>query len=226
METLPRRLDRLMREAGYNPRSLSLAASLGTTAVRDIVEGRIASPRYATLRALADILGVGVEYLAGNDAGGQADPGRGRSADPGLPPAEVRTVTAGVRDLPVYGAAQGGPEGAMVVSSEAIQWVHRPEPLLTVAAGYGVFVVGESMSPAYEQGDIALVHPSLPPRRGADVILIRHDPDGTRHVLIKRLTGWSDDVWHVRQYNPARDFDLLRAEWHEVQAIVGKYHAR
>jgi phage repressor protein C with HTH and peptisase S24 domain len=218
-ETLPDRLDRLMREAGYNPRSLSLKASLGATAVRDIIDGRIASPRYATIEALARVLGVGVELLAnGVPAPTQA-------------PVEAVPEPAQARDLPVYGAAQGGAAqggtgGAMLVSSEPIQWVSRPEPLMTVRAGYGVYIVGESMSPAYEQGDIALVHPALPARRGADVILIRHDPDGTRHVLVKRLVGWTDETWRVRQYNPAAEFDLPRAEWAEIQTILGKYNAR
>jgi phage repressor protein C with HTH and peptisase S24 domain len=58
------------------------------------------------------------------------------------------------------------------------------------------------------------------------VILIRQDPDGVRHVLVKRLIGWTDENWRVRQYNPARDFDLPRAEWSEIQTIVGKYNAR
>lgn len=215
-ETLPERLDRLMREAGYNPRSLSLKASLGATAVRDIIDGRIASPRYQTLQALAGILGIKVEYLA---SGGAADPRQAVEA--------VRAPSlADPRDLPVYGAAQGGVGGAMLVSSDPIQYVSRPQPLLTVRSGYGVFVVGESMSPAYEQGDIALVHPSLPPRRGADVILIRHDVDGTRHVLVKRLIGWTDEAWRVKQYNPAGEFELPRADWAEIQTIVGKYNGR
>jgi phage repressor protein C with HTH and peptisase S24 domain len=211
-ETLTQRLTRLMRQAGYNPRSLSLAAALGPTAVRDILDGRIASPRYATLQALAAVLGVGVDHLAGAEA-----------------TTETTTTTTApppARDLPVYGAAQGGSEGAMLVSSDPIQWLGRPDPLQTVRSGYGVFVVGESMIPAYEQGDIALVHPSLPPRRNADVILTRHDPDGTLHVLIKRLIGWTDDSWKVRQYNPEREFDLPRALWRDVQTIVGKYNAR
>jgi len=215
-ETLPDRLDRLMREAGYNPRSLSLKAALGVTAVRDIIDGRIASPRYQTLEALAGALGVGVEYLV-NGVPGPVAPSA--AAEPGAqadPP----------RDLPVYGAAQGGSEGVMLVSSEPIQRVSRPEPLMTVRAGYGVYIVGESMSPAYEQGDVALVHPGLPPRRGADVILIRQDPDGTRHVLVKRLVGWTDGAWRLRQYNPAAEFELPRAEWAEIQTIVGKYNAR
>lgn len=221
-EPVSDRLARLMRQAGHTARSLSLAASLGPTAVRDIVEGRIASPRYATLQALAAVLGVGVEYLATGELAqdfAAPEPGGAGSARAGAGGDSDRT-------LPVYGAAQGGSEGAMLISSDPIQWLGRPDPLLTVRSGYGVYVVGESMIPAYEQGDVALVHPSLPPRRGADVVLTRIEPDGTRHVLIKRLVGWTDEAWRVRQYNPEREFELPRAEWREVQTIVGRYNSR
>jgi phage repressor protein C with HTH and peptisase S24 domain len=200
-----------MRDAGYNPRSLSLTASLGMTAVRDILEGRIGSPRYSTLSALAKVLGVTVAYLASGETS---------------VPVEGASPEMLARDFPVYGAAQGGPSGAMAMSSDPIQRISRPDPLLTVKTGYGVFVVGESMSPAYEQGDIALVHPKLPAKRGADVILMRREPDGTPHVLIKHLIGWTDTDWRVRQYNPPLEYDLPKAEWTEVETIVGRYNAR
>ncbi len=211
--TLAGRLERAMRDAGYNPRSLSLAASLGMTNVRDILEGRVASPRYNTLEALAKVLGVSVGYLAGGEAGAAAEPAPGLS-------------TVDPRDFPIYGAAEGGARGAMSVSADPIQRIARPDPLLTVGSSFGIYVVGESMSPAYEQGDIALIHPGLPPRRGADVILSRPEPDGTRHVLIKQLIGWDDANWKVRQYNPPKEFDLPKAEWREVQTVVGRYNAR
>jgi transcriptional regulator with XRE-family HTH domain len=207
-ETFTGRLERAMRDAGYNPRSLSLAAGLGMTAVRDIVDGRIGSPRYATIEALAKVLGVTVAFLANGEPGA----------------AETAAIEA--RDFPIYGAALSGSNGVMVRSSDPIQQIARPDSLLTVISSYGVFVVGEAMSPAYEQGDIALVHPSLPPRRGADVILSRRGPDGTTHLLIRCLLGWSDTEWQVRQHNPAKEFKLPRDEWTEIQTIVGRYNAR
>ena len=203
-----------MRRAGYNPTSLAVAASLGGTAVRDIIDGRIASPRYATIQALARVLDVSPTVLA---EGGDISHGR---AAGGV------STSARSSDLPVYSAAEGGTAGSMVVSSDPIQWVHRPEPLLTVSAGYGVFVVGESMVPAYDQGDVALVHPSAPPRRGSDVILFRQEADGTRHVLLKRLIGWTEKTWRVRQYNPAKEFNLTRTIWQDVHTVVGRYNAR
>jgi transcriptional regulator with XRE-family HTH domain len=210
VETLSARLERAMRDAGYNPRSLSLAAELGMTAVRDILDERVASPRYATLSSLAKVLGVSAEYLA---TGEQTEN-----------PAPV-SAAAAVRDFPIYAAARGGDEGALVMDSSPIQYIARPDPLLTVMAAFGVYVVGESMSPAYEQGDIALVHPGLPPRRGADVILTRPDAHGTPDALIKHLVGWDEIAWKLRQYNPPRDFTLPRAEW-TVKTIVGRYNAR
>jgi phage repressor protein C with HTH and peptisase S24 domain len=213
-QTLTSRLERAMRDAGYNPRSLSLAAGLGMTAVRDILDGRVASPRAHTLEALARLLGVNVGWLMNGEAA-EAQPSAPAPAPAAVP-----------RDFPVYGAAQGGPSGAMSMSSDAIQHIARPDPLMTVKAGYGIYVVGESMSPAYEQGDIALVHRGLPPRRQSDVILIRREPDGTPHALIKHLLGWTDDSWRVRQYNPPSEYELPRDEWKEVETIVGRYNAR
>jgi phage repressor protein C with HTH and peptisase S24 domain len=216
-QTLTSRLERAMRDAGYNPRSLSLAAGLGMTAVRDILDGRIASPRYQTVEALARLLGVSVAWLMNGEAAAEAQP----SAAPPAPAAVQR-------DFPVYGAAQGGPSGAMAMSSDPIQHIACPDPLMTVKAGsgYGIYVVGESMSPAYEQGDIALVHRGLPPRRHSDVILVRREADGTPHALIKHLVGWTDAAWRVRQYNPPAEYELPRGEWTEIETIVGRYNAR
>ena len=222
IETLSDRLDRLMRIAGYNPSSLSRTAGLGQTAVRDILEGRVASPRYATLQAIAAVLGISVNVLVQEGDAETPD----LVSFPARPPTSTFGAPPNLRDLPIFAAAEGGSSGALIMSSDPIQWIRRPEPLLTVTSAYGVFVVGDSMDPAYQQGDVVLIHPSLPPRRDADVILFREDPDGTRHVLLKRLIGWTERKWQVRQYNPEKAFDLSRSKWHEAQTVVGRYNSR
>ncbi|HYC63999.1 MAG TPA: S24 family peptidase [Reyranellaceae bacterium] len=125
-------------------------------------------------------------------------------------------------DLPVYASAEGG-GGAIVITSEPIDFVRRPEPLLSVRDGYGCYVIGDSMSPAYEQGDLLLIHPGKPVRPGDDCVFVREQTDGTQHALVKRLLRTSTEKFRVRQFNPARDFDLDRAQWTRVQLIVGKY---
>ena len=47
---------RLMKAQGLNMRTTAMAAGLGFTAVRDILVGRSADPRYSTVRAIAGVL--------------------------------------------------------------------------------------------------------------------------------------------------------------------------
>lgn len=63
MKTLAQKLDDLMKEQGFNYKSLSKASRLGETAVRDIVVGRVRSPKVSTLLALAKTLKVPSQYL-------------------------------------------------------------------------------------------------------------------------------------------------------------------
>lgn len=57
----------LMEARSLNPRSLSLKAGLGPTAVRDMLEGRARFPRYDTAQALATALDVTPAQLMGSE---------------------------------------------------------------------------------------------------------------------------------------------------------------
>jgi phage repressor protein C with HTH and peptisase S24 domain len=136
-----------------------------------------------------------------------------------------RELTTGVRDLPVYSAARGG-GGELIVSSEPIEYVTRPEPLEGVLKGYGVRVVGDSMAPEFEEGDIALVHPNLQPRNGFTCIF-SSEKHGEARAVIKRLVRVTETHWHVQQWNPPKGekatYTLPRREWAKCQRVVGKY---
>ncbi|MDX9689309.1 MAG: XRE family transcriptional regulator [Proteobacteria bacterium] len=71
------RLRRLMEDKGFNPRSLSLAAGLNATAVRDILEGRAKYPRYDTIESLAKALEITPNHLM---TGGNGDKAQEASA--------------------------------------------------------------------------------------------------------------------------------------------------
>lgn len=140
------------------------------------------------------------------------------------------TSTAPIsQDLPVHGAAEGG-KGALVVTVDPVEYVARPQPLLHVREGYGVIVVEDSMAPEFEPGDIALVHPHLPPVIGRTCVFYAQRQDGTVEALIKRLRRVTTESWHVRQFNPRdgdkSDFILKRAEWQTCHVTVGKYSGR
>lgn len=131
----------------------------------------------------------------------------------------------GDADLPVYGTAQGG-TGALILSSQAVDYVARPAPLLKVQGAYGLIVTGDSMSPKVEHGDTVLVNPHLPPRGGDTCVFQRHQDDGAALAIVKRLRRFTDETWFVSQYHPAKDFQLKRSEWQLCHVTVGSYYSR
>lgn len=143
-------------------------------------------------------------------------------SDPSIKPG---SELVGRADLPVFGTAQGG-KGALIVSERAVDWVVRPDPLLRVADGYGIIVTGDSMSPVHKSGSIALVNPHQPWRAGDTCVFRSHADDGTVQIIIKELRRFTDTTWHVRQYNPKKDFSLKRDEWQVCHVTVGNYFAR
>ncbi len=131
----------------------------------------------------------------------------------------------GARDFPIYAAAQGG-EGHVIITFDPVEVVKRPAILEGVRDAYGVLLTGSSMEPAYWPGDMALVHPHLPPARDTDVVLFHLPPHSEAEAIIKRLTSFNDKEWRLKQYNPADDFTESRVEWSICHRVVGKYNAR
>jgi len=133
----------------------------------------------------------------------------------------------GGADIPLYASAQGGPEGELVDTSSPVDFVRRPEILEKIRTAFAVYVVGESMSPAYEQGDMVLVNPSKAAFSGQDVILMSNSDDGACRALIKRLISRSDKRLKVREFFPERrEFELDPTDWPHIFPIVGKYNRR
>lgn len=148
--------------------------------------------------------------------------------DQGDPLSFSRVITEGLvgeRDLPVYAAAQGGPDGVLVVDQDPIRVVKRPAPLFDAPNGFGILITGDSMTPEFEHGDIALVNPHRPLARDKTCIFIRPERDGSQRVMIKRLVGWDMSAWRMKQFNPPLEWYALRAEWPLVHRVVGRYGA-
>lgn len=128
------------------------------------------------------------------------------------------------KDLPVYSSAEGGP-GGIIFSPEPIDYLIRPEPLANVKAGYAMYTMGESMSPAFEQGDLLLINPHLPYRSGDDVLIYRIE-HGQNEAVVKRLRRATAENWQLEQFNPAKNLSLPRGLWPVCHVIVGKYSRR
>lgn len=135
------------------------------------------------------------------------------------------TIVSPHKDLPVYAAAMGG-DGHQVITFDAIDWVKRPAVLDNVKGGYAIYIVGESMVPAFRPGDMALINPHLPVMRDTDVVLFHVPPHDEAECIIKRLVGYNDRDWKLEQYNPYKEFLEPRESWPICHRVVGKYSSR
>lgn len=131
----------------------------------------------------------------------------------------------GDRNLPVYASVEGG-GGAIILSTDPVDYVRRPAPLAEVKDGYGLIISLDSMIPEFKPGDTALVHPHLPPIRGEACVFYADDGKGTVRATIKSFVSKTATQWHVEQWNPPKKFTLSRAEWQQCHRVVGKYGRR
>jgi phage repressor protein C with HTH and peptisase S24 domain len=99
----------------------------------------------------------------------------------------------------------------------------RPEPLQRVSRAFAVYVVGESMEPAYLQGDMLFIHPTKPPRAGNDIVL-ETEESGQRLAVVKRLVKLTTENWVVKQHNPAKELKFARSKW-TAHVVIGKLNA-
>lgn len=210
-----------LAELGINPFEAARRGGLERGFINDILQDKKRSVKGNNILRLATALDIPADALFGT-----APPD-----SPALPrafrPARPGPKQAGAKDLPVYATAEGGDGLVTIAHTDAIDYVTRPDPLDHVSDGYGVYISGDSMAPAFEPGDYALVHPKLPPLKDVDVVLYRvFNPAGDSRALIKRLIGQTPQVWRVKQWNEPKEFELKKSEWSVCHRVVGKYSRR
>lgn len=189
-------------------------------------------PAFSRVPGLADLLGISEDALikalrepisAGDVPPLAVGPRRGTPTTviPG-------NQLVGVSDFPVYAAAMGG-DGHLIVTFDQVETVKRPSILEGVRNAYALLISGDSMVPAFNHGDMALVHPGLPVARDKVHIFYDHPPFGAQgevEAMVKKLVGWTEKKWRLEQYNPAKSFDADRADWPTAHRVVGRYDAR
>jgi transcriptional regulator with XRE-family HTH domain len=192
---------------GWTQQELADAAGVSQQTIADVESGRTKRPR--ELHLIADALGIDLRQLI-------PEIKNPRVVE------QIARPMYGDRDLPVYASVEGG-EGAILVHFEPVTFEARPAPLIGVRDAYAVYVVGDSMSPAYGPGDMALVNPHLPAVPQRTYIFYCVESDGTQRATIKKLIKATATHWHVEQYNPVKSFTLARKEWQQCHKVVGKY---
>lgn len=137
-----------------------------------------------------------------------------------LPDGDLSFDLSDSHDLPLYASVEGGP-GEMVVSSDPIGWLSRPRWLDGRDEAYAVRVVGTSMVPRYEPGEVVYVDPREPLERDKDAIFV-NDAEGGFRASIKRLVRWEHHQWYIRQFNPPREGWWPKKRWPKAFRVMGR----
>ena len=200
---------RLAREArGLSQADLAKEIGVSQAAIQKVETGETRKSRF--LPDIMAFLGIGADA---------------RTIKTEVAPAPPGSFAQGPADLPIYASARGGP-GEVIITYEPIDYVARPDRLSRVQDAYAMYIVGDSMSPAFEQGDLVFVHPHKPFRSGDDVLVFREFGEGQASdvaAVVKRLVKATESEWHLDQFNPSGRLKLPRREWPRVHVIIGKY---
>ncbi len=207
-----RALDSLAAEQGLSASGLAKRSGLDPTAFnpskRIGPDGRARWPSTESVAKVLGATGVGIEAFAAL-VSGQAPGGGvgGRGGAGGASPAARRTV-------PLIGFAQAGGQGFFDDGGFPVGsgWDEIALPDVADPNAYALEISGESMMPVFRDGDIVVVSPAAPVRRG-DRVVVR-----TRlgEVMAKELRRQSAKRVELGSLNPAHPdyaFDLAELAW-------------
>ena len=196
------------------------------------VGGRGLSERSA--RSYAEHLGVSWAWLL-TGVGNPADREPGFAAEAGaathLPDGngsarldllDLPATGSMARDVPVRGVAVGGEEGCFEFNGEVVDYVLRPPGIERARSVFAIYVLGDSMAPRYEEGDLVFVHPGRPPVNGCDVLIeLAGDHGAPGACFIKRLVARRPTKLVLQQFNPPRsDIEIPLARLRVLYRIL------
>ena len=127
------------------------------------------------------------------------------------------------RNLPVYGSAMGGIDGAFEMNGQVADYIERPPSLAGAKNAYGIYVQGDSMSPRFESGWLLHVNPNRPVRRGDNVVIqVRgHDEHTPPLAYVKVFECRTATKLVVQQFNPVKDMEWPLEDVVSIHRVIG-----
>ncbi|TWG99937.1 phage repressor protein C with HTH and peptisase S24 domain [Mesorhizobium sp. J18] len=197
-------IDALAARYSLSPSGLARKAGLDSTAFnkskRCSADGRPRWPSTESLSKIMEATGSSFEeFVALVKA--QAGPG-------GLP----RHINAPT--VPLIGFAQAGAGGFFDDAGFPVGegWEHIELPAGTGEGSYALQVQGESMLPLYRDGDILIVEPGAPVRRGDRVVVKTTGGEVMAKVLLRQTTR-SIELVSINIEHPNRVLERGEIEW-------------
>jgi phage repressor protein C with HTH and peptisase S24 domain len=200
-----RALDTLAAENGLSASGLARRAGLDPTTFnpskRRMQDGRARWPSTESVAKVLDATGASLEAFTALVSGARALSSNGIA----------RSVS---RRIPLIGFTQAGSDGYFDDGGYPVGggWDEVTLPEIGDPNAYALEISGDSMEPVYRDGDMVVVSPSAPIRRGDRVVVrtLRGE------VMTKQLSRRSARRIELRSLNPEHpnySFDLTEVSW-------------
>ena len=202
-EDIWRALDTLAAENGLSASGLAKRAGLDPTTFnpskRRMPDGRARWPSTESLAKVLNATGASLEAFTSLVSGARA-----------LSSNAARSV----RRIPLIGFAQAGSDGFFGDGGYPVGggWDEVTLPEIGDPNAYALEISGDSMEPVFRDGDMVIVSPAAPIRRG-DRVVVR---TMRGEVMAKQLARRSARRIELRSLNPAHpdhSFDLGDVAW-------------
>jgi len=200
-----RALDTLAAENGLSASDLARRAGLDPTTFnpskRRMQDGRARWPSTESVAKVLDATGASLEAFTALVSGARALASNGIS----------RSVS---RRIPLIGFTQAGSDGYFDDGGYPVGggWDEVTLPEIGDPNAYALEISGDSMEPVFRDGDMVIVSPAAPIRRGDRVVVrtLRGE------VMTKQLSRRSARRIELRSLNPEHpnySFDLTEVSW-------------
>ena len=204
-EDIWRALDTLAAEYGLSASGLAKRSGLDATTFnpskRRMPDGRARWPSTESIAKVLDATGASLEAFTALVTGARAL-------------SSGSTTRSAARRVPLIGLAQAGGEGYFDDGGFPVGggWDEVSLPEIGDPNAYALEISGDSMEPVYRDGDMVIVSPAAPIRRG-DRVVVRTTGG---EVMAKQLTRRSARRVELKSLNPAHpdySFDLNEVAW-------------
>lgn len=207
----------VLKELSINATALAEMAGVSQTTITRPLNQPDAGYRITekTIRRIEEATGIPF------GADGVADKGREYDAPkPNARPLFSATNPRSNELKPIYASAHGGNGDQILAPGEVVEWRAPPQRWDSVRGLYGFYVVGDSMEPRINPGEMVWIHPHRTPSPGQEGVFVKRTADpGETPIMVKELVKTTSANWVVRQHNPKKQFELRRDDW-DCQLIV------
>ena len=196
-----RALDTLAAEYGLSASGLAKKAGLDATTFnpskRRMPDGRARWPSTESLAKVLDATGASLELFTSLVTG-----------------SATVTTARPPRRIPLLGLAQAGGNGFFDDAGFPVggSWDEVSLPEIGDPHAYALEISGDSMEPVFRDGDMVVISPAAPIRRGDRVVLRTAGGE----VMAKQLARRSAKRIELKSLNPEhrdRSFDLMEVSW-------------